>query len=92
MKKILSIALTIVMVFGVIACAPVSASAAYVYAPGDYTYNVGGTFYFEAPYDGWYAFESYDNYDPYLYVEYENGDEETFDDENGYEYLQKNEW
>ena len=86
MKKILSIALTIVMVFGVIACAPVSASAAYVYAPGDYTYNVGGTFYFEAPYDGWYAFESYDNYDPYLYVEYENGDEETFDDENGYEF------
>lgn len=86
MKKILSIALTIVMVFGVIACAPVSASAAYLSAPGDYTYSVGTSFYFQAPYNGWYVFESYDNNDPYLYVEYENGDEETFDDDDGYEF------
>ncbi|MBO5065591.1 MAG: hypothetical protein J6D06_05685 [Clostridia bacterium] len=80
MKKLISIALTIVMVFGIIACAPVSASAAYVYAPGDYRYDSDSYFYFEAPYNGWYAFESYDNLDPYLYVQYEDGSEDTFDD------------
>lgn len=86
MKKLVSFALTIVMVFGIIACAPVSASASYVYAPGDYCYASDASFYFEAPYDGWYVFESYDNYDPRLYVEYEDGTSESFDDDNGYEF------
>ncbi len=87
MKKLISIALTIVMVFGVIACAPVSASAAYLYAPGDFRYSADTYFYFEAPYDGWYAFESYDNIDPYLYIKYEDGSEDVLDDsDDNYEF------
>lgn len=81
MKKLISIALTIVMVLGIFTCTAVTAGAADALdRPGDYTYATGTNLYFCAPYDGWYCFTSYDNYDPYIEIEFENGEIEEFDD------------
>ena len=88
MKKTISIILSLIMVFGIFACTVVNAGAAVILErPGDYTYSTGTIFNFCAPYDGWYHFYSYDNYDPYIEIEFEDGSKEKFDDsDSSYEF------
>lgn len=81
MKKTISFILTVAMVFSIFACTSVSVSAAEVYDTNSaYTFDVGTTFSICARYDGFYNFDSYDNDDPYLYFEFEDGTEYTMDD------------
>ncbi len=84
MKKAISIILSLVMVFGIFACTAVTAGATELLErPGDYTYYAGTSLNFCAPYDGWYYFCSYDNYNPYIEIEFEDGSTEKFDDSDG---------
>ena len=88
MKKAISIILSLIMVFGIFTCTVVNAGAAVILErPGDYTYSTGTILSFCAPYDGWYYFYSYDNYDPYIEIEFEDGSKEKFDDsDTSYEF------
>lgn len=81
MKRALSVILSLIMVVGIFTCTAVTAGAADALdRPGDYTYATGTNLYFCATYDGWYCFTSYDNSDPYIEIEFENGEIEAFDD------------
>ncbi len=83
MKKFIGSALVIALLFCVVFCTPAVASVTHIDVTGNYTCDVGSGFVFEAPEKGWYAIKSYNNIDPVLKVEAEDGTTREFDNLKG---------
>ncbi len=87
MKRIIGSVLAIVLLFSISLCTPVVASVTNLDATGDYTCEAGSVFILKAPETGWYTISSYDNMDPFLNVEFNDGTTREFDNiKNGLEF------
>lgn len=79
MKKFISLALALVLFICIALCTPVIATVTHIDATGEYTFDADSVFVFKAPDTGWYTINSYDNDDPFLKVEYDDGTYCEFD-------------
>ncbi len=83
MKRFIGSALAIALLFCVVFCTPAAASVTHIDVTGDYTCDAGSVFIFKAPEKGWYAIKSYNNIDPVLKIETEDGTTREFDNLKG---------
>ncbi len=79
MKKVISLTLSVILLFCLALCTPVVATVTRIDALGDYTCDADSVFVFKAPEKGLYTLNSYDNVDPFLNVEFDDGTSCEFD-------------